>query len=76
MEKIATSTAVFIATVIGTLEKMGVLDRVMMSFWRCYITLTSPQLVQAAKSNKDDDDFIEAAEKDGWGRDMPRPVHP
>jgi|GEM_PF-2979594 len=69
MEKLAKAAAVFIATVIGTLEEMGVLDRVMNSFWRGYLKITQPQVVEAAKSNGDDDAFIKAAEKDGWGRD-------
>lgn len=76
MEKLATSTAVFIATVLGTLEKMGVLDRVMESLWRAYRKIMQPEIVPVAPSNEDDNDFIEAAEADGWGRDMPRPVHP
>jgi hypothetical protein len=76
MEKLATTTAVFIATVIGTLEKMGVLDRVMESFWRAQRKIMQPEMVQAAKPNEDDDAFIKDAEADGWGRDMPRPVYP
>lgn len=73
MEKLANSTAVFIATVIGTLEEMGVLDRVMLAFWRVYVKVTQPQITVAAKSNKDDNDFISQAKTDGWVADEPLP---
>ena len=69
MEKLAKTIGVFIATVIGTLEDMGVLERVFTAYWRIFAKITQPQVVAAAKSNGDDDAFIKAAEKDGWGRD-------
>ena len=73
MEKLAKTFAIFIATVIGTLEEMGVLDRVVNSFWRSYLKNTQPQQLEAAKENEEDEKFVEAAKADGWTADDMRP---
>ena len=73
MEKLAKTFAIFIATVIGTLEEMGVLDRAVNSFWRSYLKNTQPQQLEAAKENEEDEKFVEAAKTDGWTADDMRP---
>ena len=69
MEKLAKTFAIFIATVTGELEKLGVLDLVVNSFWRSYLKNTQPQQLEAAKENEEDAKFVDAAKADGWTAD-------
>lgn len=71
MEFFAKAAAVFWGELLALLIERGALEKLIDIAIRSWIRNMQPQLIEAAKSNGDDDAFIDIAKKEGWGDALP-----